>query len=136
MNPIPWTIDRLIEMYPTLKTLCVTGHPEMSPQTWLSLFVKDRGDRGLYKFVADKYGVYGCLLFRPVNLDIIAHARDDYWGHIEEFDPEGDICAVDFAYGPGLYNLFIRTCKETRKEWIAYEHRGRFHLVKMHDMPD
>jgi len=135
MNPIPWLVTNLLEQYPLLAKLKVRDHPELSPDKWLALRVKWGLDKGFTRFYGDSRGIYGALLYRPVNTKLLHDSTLDYWTHIWDFDLDGDICGVDHAYGPGLYPQFIKTCIATQKPLIAWRHRNRNHIKFMTDMP-
>lgn len=122
---IEYLIDRLTEEYPFLKekrdllrTRIIWGIP-----------------KGFSYFWGDDFGIIGAILIRPVNEELITKGTFDYWDTFWEFDPEGDILWVDYAYGPGLYPEMIHLCQTTGCPKIGWRHRDRMHVRPMNRMP-
>jgi len=136
LDPVDFAIGRLLDYYPNLHELQVIDHPEMSACAWLRYRIQWGLAHEFVWFTGDKYGPTGVLMIRPVTRDMISIGDNNYWRHVWDHDPLGDICFVDFAFGPGLYHEFIRCCKLTRRPWICYRHNERLRLIKMSKMRD
>jgi hypothetical protein len=109
--------------------------PNLDSRQLLALRVKWGIDLGFTFVWQDRFGPYGALMIRPVNIEILEDSSFDYWEHVWDYDSKGDIVAVDFAYGAGLYPDFIERCRSTNRPWIAWRHRDRTHLVPIAKMP-
>jgi hypothetical protein len=135
IREIEWLADRLMEEYPHLKNKTVKNHPELTPRDWLKLRIQWGIPKGFVYFWGDRFGTYGGLMIRPVNDRLIRLGTYDYWGTIWDFEPEGDICWVDYAYGPGLYPKMIAICRSTGLPRFGWRHRNRVHVKLMCEMP-
>jgi len=127
---IDWLCERLIEEYPMLATLTVQKDVLLLKARILWAI-----PRGFVYWWTDKFGPYGGILIRPLNQELISRSAQDYWGRICDFDLGGDICWVDYAYGPGLYPKMIDLCRSTGCTRLGWCHRDRIHLAPMERMP-
>ena len=135
-HAIEWLIDRLFEEYPDLpRGSTVKDHPELSTRDFLRIRIQWGIPKGFSYWWGDELGVYGGILIRPVNDELIRLGIFDYWKHFFDYDAAGDICWVDYAYGPGLYPKMIALCKSTSCNAIGWRHRNRMHIRSMERMP-
>ena len=130
---IDWLVDRLLEEYPGLEKS--TAKKALSAREWLRTRICWGIPKGFVYWWGDQRGTYGAILMRPVNQELLLHGTFKYWDTIFEYDPDGDICWVDFAYGPGLYHKMIALCRTTNCARLGWRHRNRVHLAPMERMP-
>jgi hypothetical protein len=132
---IDWLIDRLLEEYPFLSQKRVKNHPELTGREWLELRISWGIPKGFVYFWGDIRGTYGGIMIRPVNDELLVNGSFNYFDTIFDFDPQGEICWVDFAYGPGLYPKMITLCQSTGCAMLGWRHRNRVHLVPFEKIP-
>lgn len=131
---IEWLIDRLLEEYPHLLDKTVKNG-EMTARDWLRARIVWGIPFGFSYWWGDHLGTYGGIMIRPVTADLILHGMYNYWETIFDFDIAGDICWVDYAYGPGLYSKMIALCQSTGCTQLGWRHRDRMHIRPMERMP-
>jgi hypothetical protein len=130
---INWLCDRLLEQYPELRA--ATFQNGWTARGMLQARICWGIPKGFSYFWTDVSGPYGAILIRPVNQELIEGSAKDYWNTITDFDLAGDICWVDFAYGPGLYPRMLALCRSTGVPKIGWQHRQRIHIVPFARMP-
>jgi hypothetical protein len=129
---IEWLIDRLLEEYPHL--LEVQNHG-MTARDWLKVRIQWGIPKGFSYWWGDQMGIYGGIIIRPVNEELILNGMYNYWDTIFDYDLQGSICWVDYAYGPGLYPKMIALCRSTNCSQLGWRHRDRMHIRPMERMP-
>jgi hypothetical protein len=132
---IDWLVDKLIQEYPWLENKTARNAPEVSGRDFLRARICWGIPRGFVYWWSDQLGTFGGILIRPVNDQILERGLYDYWGTILDYDERGDICWVDFAYGPGLYPKMLALCRTTGCTRLGWRHRGRVHLLPIERLP-
>jgi hypothetical protein len=132
---IEWLVDRLLEEYPHLLEKTVQNHPEMTARDWLKARIQWGIPLGFAYWWGDERGTYGGIIIRPVTEELIVAGMYNYWDTIFNYDLQGPICWIDYAYGPGLYPKMIALCRSTGCPQLGWRHRDRMHIRPMERMP-
>lgn len=132
---IKWLIEKLLEEYPNLEKTTIQDHPDWTARDFLRARIVWGIPKGFSYWWGDSLGTYGGIMIRPVTEELIRQGTYDYWGTICDFDLQGDICWVDFAWGPGLYPKMITLCASTGCPRLGWRHRDRMHVRAMERMP-
>lgn len=133
-----WFYDRILEMPGIGDVQAWCGRVPLSTGLWVKTYMLWAVAHGfLHIFGDDPEKPFAGILWRPIESDKIDRYKLDYYDSLFEYDPDGDVAAVDFCYAPGHYPMIIDFLKATGLEHTAWFHAktGKMHLVPIAKMP-
>jgi len=131
---LKWLEQILLDNCPWIKRLEVSGNEQMTPAEWLRLWISWGAPKEFF-WVLGQPDPFAAIVLRPIAHDMVERISNDYFGTICEYDPRGEITMVDYAYGPGHYDILLAVARATDRRLLAWEHRNRVHVVHMDEMP-
>jgi len=133
-NVLDWIRGILLLNNPALQNLVVTGDAQMSPGEYIRKWSLLAFEKGFLWVFGETEPEAMCIL-RPINEELADKIRSDYYSTILDFDPEGDIAFIDFAYGRGFYPRFYQLVESTGRPRMAWVHRDRVHVHPVKSVP-
>jgi hypothetical protein len=127
-----WLIEHLLREYPTLEGKTVENLPI---REWLAKRIAWGIPKGFSYWWTNGDGLCGAIMIRPINQGMIEAIYQRYWETICDYDLGGDICWIDYAYGPGLWTKMLALCRSTSCTRTAWQHRDRLHLYTLDALP-
>lgn len=136
VNYIAWLVEKILDFDPSLWTLSVEDHPELTIDQWLALRIKWGIDKGFVWFEFDRNNVpQKAVCLRPVNEEILGKIGTNYAGSVWDFDPNGTIVFIDFRCGEGSIPIAWDLCKASGRQEVAYFHHQEIKRVKLKNVP-
>jgi hypothetical protein len=134
LEKLEWCESILLDHCEWIKRLKVTGYEQMAPLDWVRMWISWGVPKEFFWILGDP-DPFGLIVLRPISTDMIEWIAQDYFGTLMEYDPSGTIAMIDYAYGPGHYDILLKIARATRRPLLAWEHRARVHMVEMSKMP-
>jgi hypothetical protein len=136
MNHIAWLVEKILDFDPSLWTLSVEDHPDLTIDQWLAIRIKWGIDRGFVWFEFDRHNEpKKAICMRPVNEEILERIQADFSRSVWDFDPAGKIVFIDFRCGDGSIPLAWDLCKMSGRNEVAYYHHQKIKRVKLSNVP-